>query len=449
MRRLLALICLLALAGPAAALAAGGHRTRSATAARLTRALSRDARAAGRFSGVFVMDSTNNRVLFRSRSNTARILASNTKLFTSAAVLARYGPSATLATTVLGTGSLGADGTYSGDLYLRGGGDPTFGSRSFARSAYGSSASVEALADEVRAAGVRNVTGAIVGDETLFDSRRGGPSSGFAVSIYVGPLSALDYDRGLADPQGSAFQSNPPLFAAAKLKSALHADGISVHGATRTGRVPAGAAELAEVRSPTIGRLLQIMDKTSDNFFAEMLVKGLAVDTEPGGPVRPAGAPLPPAPVPGGAAGPPAPGPPPDSGTTLSGARVAITNAHTLGAHPRLVDGSGLSTSDRATPHDVATLLAHLESRPGFPTFYAALSIAGRDGTLSGRMRSGPAHNRCHGKTGTLTGVSALSGYCNALNHHRLVFSILMNGVGDLGFAHTLQDAMAQAIAGY
>jgi D-alanyl-D-alanine carboxypeptidase/D-alanyl-D-alanine-endopeptidase (penicillin-binding protein 4) len=449
MRRLLALICLLAFAGPAAALAAGAHLTRSSAAGRLARKLARDARAAGRFSGEYVFDSTSNRVLFRSRSNTVRILASNTKLFTSAAVLARYGPSATLATTVLGTGSLGSDGTYSGDLYLRGGGDPTFGSRSFARRAYGSNASVEALADELRAAGVRRVTGSVVGDETLFDSRRGGPSSGFGVSIYVGPLSALDYNRGLANADGSAFQQNPPLFAADKLRSALQADGIGVHGSSHTGRVPAGAVELVEVRSPTIGRLLQLMDKTSDNFFAEMLVKGLAVDTEVGGPLRPAGAPLPPAPVPGGPAGAPAPGPPPDSGTTLSGARVAITNARTLGARPRLVDGSGLSTSDRATPHDVATLLARLESRPGFPTFYAALSIAGRDGTLSGRMRSGPAHNRCHGKTGTLTGVSALSGYCNALNHHRLVFSILMNGVGDLALAHALQDAMAQAIAAY
>src|SRR5947209_1316303 len=215
-------------------------------------------------------------------------------------------------------------------ICLLAGGDPTFGSRSFARSAYGSNASVEALADELRAAGVRTVTGSVVGDETLFDSRRGGPSSGFGVSIYVGPLSALDYNRGLANSDGSAFQQDPPLFAADKLRSALHADGIGVHGATRTGRVPAGAVELAEVRSPTIGRLLQIMDKTSDNFFAEMLVKGLAVDTEPGAPLRAAGDPLPPAPVPGGPAGPAAPGPPPDSGTTLGGARVAITNAQTL-----------------------------------------------------------------------------------------------------------------------
>jgi serine-type D-Ala-D-Ala carboxypeptidase/endopeptidase (penicillin-binding protein 4) len=449
MRRLLLAIALVVALAPAGLAVAAPH-SRSAAAAHLVRALARDASASGRFSGVYVLDGTIGAPLFGARSTTPRILASNTKLFTSAAVLARYGPDSTLATTVLGTGSLAADGTYQGDLYLRGAGDPTFGSRAFARSDYGSSASVEALAAQLRAAGVRKVTGAVVGDESLFDSLRGGPHSGFhAVDIYVGPLSALDFDRGFTSPQGTYFQRNPPLFAAAKLKAALQSAGVHVHGSARTGRAPAGAVELAEVRSPTVGRLLQIMDKTSDNFFAEMLVKGLPVDAEPGGPLRHAGDPLPPRPVPGGPPAAPAPAPPAGIGTTEGGASVAMTYARKLGARPRLVDGSGLSSGDRASPHDVATLLARLQTHPGFRTFYAALSIAGRDGTLSHRMLSGPAHNHCHGKTGTLPGVSALSGYCEARDHHRMIFSVLMNGVADLGTAHALQDAVAQAVAAY
>src|SRR5437660_1668639 len=92
------------------------------------------------------------------------------------------------------------------------------------------------------------------------DAALAGRSSGFHTSVYVGPLSALDYDRGLANAQGSAFQRNPPLFAATRLRSALGADHIQVSGGPTTGRTPANALELVEVRSPTISRVLQIMD---------------------------------------------------------------------------------------------------------------------------------------------------------------------------------------------
>ena len=82
-----------------------------------------------------------------------------------------------------------------------------------------------------------------------------------------------------------------------------------------------------------------------------------------------------------------------------------------------------------------------------FRPFYRSLSIAGRDGTLVDRMRSGPAHGRCHAKTGTLSNVSALSGYCRALSGDLYVFSILMNYVSPVP-ARRLQDGMAEAIAG-
>src|SRR5947209_14971236 len=369
MRRLAAVLISAATLGAAGLTAA----TSADASSGFLSVLRHDAALAGRSSGIYVLDSGTGRWLFSARAGTARVLASNTKLFTSAAVLGRYGPSSTIATAVLGTGSLGTDGTYQGDLFLRGGGDPTFGSRSFARSAYGGSASVESLADQLRSAGVRRVAGRIVGDESLFDSLRGGPDAGFHTSVYVGPLSALDYDRGLANAQGSAFQRNPPLFAATRLRSALGADHIQVSGGPTTGRTPANALELVEVRSPTISRVLQIMDKTSDNYFAEMLVKGLPVVAAQGGSLRRAGVPMPPLPSPGAPAGTPVPPPPAGVGTTEGGARVAMSYARTLGAAPRLVDGSGLSHSDRASPRDVARLLARLEPRPGFATFFAAL----------------------------------------------------------------------------
>jgi len=451
MRKALVLVCALAVAVPAAALASSPARSRAhaASVAALHAAVARDIHAAGPLSGTYVIDATAGRALYGSRATQRRILASNTKLWTSGAALARYGPKSALATAVLGTGTLAQNGVFSGNLFLRGGGDPTFGSRAFAERNYGSDASVEALASDLRNAGVKQVSGAVIGDESLFDSRRGGPSSGYSASYYVGPLSALDYNRGLANSAGTAFQSNPPLFAAPALEAALRHAGIRVTHNPGTGHTPPGAYELAEVRSPNVGRLIQLMDKTSDNYFAEMLVKGLAVAARPGGSLRRPTDGFPAPPTAGGGPGTDVPPPLGQTGTTASGAGVAMTYAHSLGLHPQLVDGSGLSTGDRATPRDVATLLLRMRSLPSFSFFYAALSIAGRDGTLVDRMRSGPAHNNCHGKTGTLTGVSALSGYCRARNGHAMVFSALMNGVGDLARAHALQDAIAQAVAGF
>jgi D-alanyl-D-alanine carboxypeptidase/D-alanyl-D-alanine-endopeptidase (penicillin-binding protein 4) len=180
-----------------------------------------------------------------------------------------------------------------------------------------------------------------------------------------------------------------------------------------------------------------------------MLEKGLSVDGQRGGPVLHAGAPFLPRPR----LGRPQRGPrfarPHAVGTTLGGARVAAGFGRSLGAHPTLVDGSGLSRSDRDSPRDVATVLLHLRRhRHTFSAFFNALPVAGVDGTLADRMQSGPAHLRCRAKTGSLSGVSALSGYCHALNGHTVVFSILMNSV-DVGSARSLQDQMTEAIAGY
>jgi D-alanyl-D-alanine carboxypeptidase/D-alanyl-D-alanine-endopeptidase (penicillin-binding protein 4) len=85
-------------------------------------------------------------------------------------------------------------------------------------------------------------------------------------------------------------------------------------------------------------------------------------------------------------------------------------------------------------------------SREEGQTLFDSLSIAGRDGTLVDRMRRGPARGHCHAKTGTLSDVSALSGYCEARSGELYAFSLLMNRVS-VPLAHRLQDRIAQAIA--
>jgi serine-type D-Ala-D-Ala carboxypeptidase/endopeptidase (penicillin-binding protein 4) len=386
-----------------------------AAQADLKSSLTLQMRQAGSHSGAYVKNLTSGEQVFAWRAGVPRVLASNTKLFTSAAALARFGTEGTLGTEVLGAGELDAEGVWRGDLYLRGGGDPTFGSRRFASRSYGGGATVEELAALMDEAGVERVTGRVYGDESRHDSLRGGPYSAFTTSIWVGPLSALSFNRGLATESGGGYQSSPPAFAAARLDAALEARGIRVRLKPRAGTTPAGAPVLASVESPPMETLVRLMNKPSDNFFAEMLLKDLAMQA-------------------GGV------------GTTAAGARVAAGFARELGARVRLADGSGLSRRNRASPYRVVRLLAAMTGREEYDAFLGSLAVAGRDGTLKNRMRSGLARSRCVGKTGTLSNVSALSGYCEVLGGDTYAYSILMNGVYTSG-ARVLQDRMVQAIA--
>ena len=373
-------------------------------------------RPAGGSSGAYVVNATTGKPVVRVRHMTPRILASNTKIFTTAAALARYGVSGRLNTEVRGTGTLEEDGTYRGDLYLVGGGDPTFGSSTFARRSYGGGGSVQTLARALDGIGVRSVTGRIYGDESKFDSLRGGPDSRYGISPYVGPLSGLSYNRGLASETGRGYQSSPPAFAAARLDGALSKEGISVKGAPRAKKTPATAVRLVNAQSPTMARLAALTNKPSDNFFAEMLVKDLALQA-------------------GG------------KGTTKAGTRLAAAFARRLGGGPAgLTDGSGLSRGNRAAPYRVAQLLLAMRRRDEFSAFNSSLSVAGRDGTLGPRMRGGAAQGRCRGKTGTISGVTSVSGYCTARSGQIYVYSILMNGVNASG-GRAIQDRMLNAIA--
>jgi serine-type D-Ala-D-Ala carboxypeptidase/endopeptidase (penicillin-binding protein 4) len=372
-------------------------------------------RHAGSHSGAYVQNLTTGEQVFAWRGGAPRVLASNTKLFVGAAALARFGTEGTLGTVVLGRGELDDDGIFRGDLYLRGGGDPTFGSRRFTRRSYGGGATVEELAVLLDQAGIERVTGRVYGDESRHDSLRGGPYSSFGVSIWVGPLSALSYNRGRASEDAGGYQTSPPQFAALRLDAALEARGIRVRMAPRAGRAPADLPVLASVDSPPMSTLVRLMNKPSDNYFAEMLIKDLAMQAR-------------------------------GMGTTSAGAKLTAGFARRLGARARIADGSGLSRGNRASPYRVVRLLAAMNEREEFDAFYASLAVAGRDGTLSTRMRSGPARGNCRGKTGTLSNVSALSGYCTGRSGDIYAFSFLMNNVYT-GSAKVLQDRMAQAIA--
>ncbi len=383
----------------------------------LRSSLARSMAPAGSSSGAMVVDETDGRVLFALRADSPRVPASNEKLYTTSTALLRYGPSGTLSTRAVAVGGLDANGTLRGPLYLHGGGDPTYGSLTFTRRAYGTGATGYDLAGRLAAAGLRRVEGPVLGDESAFDRRRG--SYGFGISLDIGgPLSALAFNRGLASETGRGFQLRPATFAAGQLIVALRARGISVTGASGERMTPPGAHELAREPSPPMSTLVRLTNVPSDNYFAEMVLKGLGANFA-------------------------------HSGTTAAGAGVVRARLAALGIHPRVVDGSGLSRSDSTTPRQIVTLLGAMDrSATVSDAFRNSLAVAGRSGTLAYRMGGTTAAGRCRGKTGTLNGVSALSGYCDAVGGRRLAFSILMNGVSVSG-AHTLQNAMAVAIARY
>src|SRR6266516_466090 len=133
----------------------------------LGKALARDMRAAGSESGAIVRDETADQRLFAWNQGTPRVLASNTKLFTLGATLAKRGPDATIATRAMAAHALKPNGIVKGNLYFVGGGDPAFGSQSYVDPHYGGGATVERLARRLYEAGLRAVRGHVVGDESL------------------------------------------------------------------------------------------------------------------------------------------------------------------------------------------------------------------------------------------------------------------------------------------
>jgi D-alanyl-D-alanine carboxypeptidase/D-alanyl-D-alanine-endopeptidase (penicillin-binding protein 4) len=379
--------------------------------------LSHQLALAGPRNGAYVYDLTARQALFSERATIPRPPASVEKLYTATAALARLGAGGQLTTSVLGIGRLAPGGVWEGSLYLRGGGDPTFGSTPFIRNHYGGQgASISALVTQlVRVDGIHAITGTIKGDESYLDSLRGEPSSGYARDPFLeGTLSGLAFNRGATgSARGARAQA---AYAARRLWAALKAHGVSIRGTSGAASTPAAAVQLAQVRSPTISQLLGLMLPASDNFFAETLLKDLGA--------RFAGA-----------------------GTTASGASVvAATIAELLGIHPRVVDGSGLSPADATSPYEVADLLVKLAGTPTGAVLREHLAVAGRTGTLALRMRRTGAAGRCEGKTGTISGVSNLVGYCQSADGHQLAFAIFTDGIS-IEAAHLFQDHIAITLA--
>jgi D-alanyl-D-alanine carboxypeptidase/D-alanyl-D-alanine-endopeptidase (penicillin-binding protein 4) len=391
-------IALAAALGAAVAAPSAAGATRPDTTLRADLAhLAHDAGGSG---GFVVLDGRSGRTLAASRADRVGPLGSTAKLLTTGAAIDLLGAGAQL-TTELVTGAVVSAGTLNGDLVLRGGGDPTLDEPQLAR-----------LADAVGGLGITTISGSVVGDETRLDALRGGPSSAGAFDLDLqGSLGALTYARGRQAPNGS-LQPDPARAAAFRFDDVLEARGIVIRGVPRAGTAPPAAVVLTAVATP-VADVVKATNKVSDDFSAEILAKDL-----------------------GAASG---------AGTTAAGAAAIAVHAKRLGATLSPVDGSGVDRRTSGSARQLARYVRRMRTRPAIA---ASLPVAGVDGTLATRMRTGPARRRCRAKTGSLpqTKVSALAGWC-LMDGRTLVFAFLRDHVTSQRAAKAAEDAMVQRLA--
>lgn len=438
--------------------------------------------------GVRVLDPENGLVLCEFDADKGFMTASNMKLLSSVTALLTLGPDHRFETRLQADGEI-RDGVLHGDLLLVGSGDPTLGGRQEPRP----TAPFERMAAALREQGIVEVRGRVIGiDDCQPDEIMGdGWSWGYQGACYAAQMSGLcfaencikvrvrgtrpgappdvrltpntDYvtvlneartvsgkaeDRlrvsraralnllrvgGTTAPGLTSWRTfsieNPTRFAAHVLREVLLARGIRVVGHAvdlddlAEPLPPRPRRDLATHRSPPLREIVSVLNKVSQNLYAEQLVRAA-----------------------GRAAG--------GDGGMESAARATRAVLERLGADARglvMADGSGLSRLNLVRPAQIAALLAGMLGEPQFETFYATLPIAGVDGTLRNRFRTGPARGRVRAKTGYISRVVALSGYAPRPDGHPpLVFSVLVNNfICPTRRAKAAVDAFVEEIVRY
>jgi D-alanyl-D-alanine carboxypeptidase/D-alanyl-D-alanine-endopeptidase (penicillin-binding protein 4) len=456
----------------------------SALAQRLDALWQREPLATRSFAGLIVADPESGETLYSRHASNLFVPASNAKLFSTALALVRLGPHYRLTTEVLAEGALDpASGLLRGNLVLRGGGDPSLSARRFPYTPESEDLrdypipALEQLADTVAAQGLRRITGDIIGDDSayLWQPFHEGWAQDDALYEYGAPVSALSvndnaieitllpgaepgapatlsvqpslpyYDflnhvvtqrnparrvsweiaphhqillRGTIAPgsrpwRASIAMDDPALYAAryfqdALLRRGIHIDGLAVarHRFDGQDDPPASPASpvpptlsLARRESPALAEILRTTNKESVNLFAELLLLEVA-RVRTGNASRQGGidelgrflAEL---------------GIPPDAAT--------------------LADGSGLARLSLVSPEATLRLLLAMWKSPHREVWLESLPLAGREGTLQRRLSNLPANGSVRAKSGTLRGVSALSGYATTPDGRSLAFSAFIN----------------------
>jgi D-alanyl-D-alanine carboxypeptidase/D-alanyl-D-alanine-endopeptidase (penicillin-binding protein 4) len=285
-----------------------------------------------------------------------------------------------------------AHGVIEGDLWLLGHGDPLLGRNSLG-----------ALADALVDAGVERVTGSVMGSTGFFQRDWHAPGWNEVARDYVNRPTALTFEgNGVSNPEGEA---------AAVLSRQLEKRGVRVAGRPGAGLPPRGLDELAAIESKPLGPLFAKILRPSWNFGAEVLGKALGEELR---------------------------GPP---GTIAKGAAAIEAWAEARGVDFTLFDNSGLSYDDRVTAAGLVELLGQAEGEEWGAALRHALPTGGQ-GTLVNRLHD----VKVRAKTGTLTDVSALSGWVYATHRNAWIeFSILSAGMSK-PVASDIEDRIVRII---
>jgi len=433
--------------------------------------------------GAMIVSLTRGDTLFSANSGDLMVPASTMKLFTAALAFDTFGPEHQFSTTILRDGPVGPDGTLSGNLVLRGGGDPGLSTRYYKAPAEGPMAS---LARMVAGSGIKRVNGDLIADASAFESKRvpDGWLARYLESGYAARVSALSMNENLAtvvitpqasggatvtlDPPSSTVPvinnmrtvagskaaklsirrladgridvrgwigsragsrsylvviDDPAPWVAGMLRSALAAQGVTVTGQVRAGAASPNAVTVASLSSPTLARLAAAMNRESINHFAELLFRDVAQVSSPD---RVGSA---------------------EFGNTI----LKKFMADKVGAASNDVmatDGSGLSTLDRVTARSLVQLLSYAHRSTWSADFHASLPVAGESELLRHRMRYTPAQGNLHAKTGTTNNVIGLAGYVTARDGEVLAFAFLYNG-RDRWNAKEAIDVSGATLAGF
>jgi D-alanyl-D-alanine carboxypeptidase/D-alanyl-D-alanine-endopeptidase (penicillin-binding protein 4) len=321
-----------------------------------------------------------------------------------------------------------AGGVLNGNLYLVGGGDPVLGTAPYVAAAAAQVTHpqpyvtpLEALADQIVATGVRQITGSVLGDDSRYDAERFVPSwpASYASSREAGPLGALMVNDAAAslDPLRSA--DDPAVSAAATLTALLRERGVVVAGEAGRAVAPPVAPVVTTIQSRPLGELVGELLTTSDDNTAELLVKEIGA-------------------VAGGA------------GTRAAGLAIMQAKLGEWGVPLEgifLIDGSGLDRGNRLTCAALQAVLRHVG---GTGPVADGLPVAGRTGTLADAFRGNPAEGRLHAKTGTLSEAKALSGFVDAVDGQRHVsFSYIQNSPEAEAAAAPVWDALGRVLTTY
>ena len=317
--------------------------------------------------------------------------ASTMKLLTAVTALTNLGAEYQLKTALYHTGTI-SNGTLRGDLVCVGGMDPMF-----------DRADMKAFVSRLRNIGIDTIRGRIVPDLSFKDSNRLG--EGWCWDDDNDPLTPLLYER----------HDN----FVASLTTELRNSGIVLLDTTVQTLMP--QRRYVTTRSHTLTDVLPQMMKESDNLYAESVFYQLAA---------------------------------PSDGKNPSTAKAAASRVRQMiqraGLNPgeyRVADGSGLSLYNYVTAELLSVVLRYAyRNRSVFNQLYPTLPIAGVDGTLKNRMKNTAAEGNVHAKTGSVTAISTLAGYCTAANGHVLCFAIINQGVSRVSDGRYMQDQLCEAM---